>query len=91
MFQTHKAEKKITLVFFRKCILTQIQIKENKYNYNKCQPKSTEWEKKGLVKLKQDGKVIGKVGLQFGNSLRTIAETFVIKTQSVDILISTQS
>ena len=46
---------------------------------------------KGLVKLKQDGKVIEKVGLQFGNSLRTNAETFVIKTQSVDILISTQS
>ena len=43
------------------------------------------------MKLKQDGKVIGKVGLQFGNSLRTNAETFVIKTQSVDILISTQS
>ena len=66
-------------------------MKENKYNYNKCQPKSTEWEKKELVKLKQDGKVIGKVGLWFGNSLRTDAETFVIKTQSVDILISTQS
>ena len=53
--------------------------------------KSPDWEKKGLLKLKQDGKVIGKVELQFGNSLRTNAETFVIKTQSVDILISTQS
>ena len=38
-----------------------------------------------IVKLKHNEKVIGKVGLQFGNSLRTGAETFVIKTQSVDI------
>ena len=29
-------------------------------------------------------KVIGKLRLQFGNSLRTCAETFVVKTQSVD-------
>ena len=65
-------------------------MKENKYKYNNV-IKSPDWEKKGLLKLKQDGKVIGKVELQFGNSLRTNAETFVIKTQSVDILISTQS
>ena len=32
-----------------------------------------------IVKLKHNEKVIGKVGLQFGKSFRTGAETFAIK------------
>ena len=44
----------------------------------------SEKKSRWIFKWKNNEKVIGKVGLQFGNSLRT-GETFVIKTQSVDI------
>ena len=38
--------------------------------------------------MKQDGKVIGKVGLQFGNSLRTNAEIHVLEWCSIKYLLS---